>query len=111
MTKVYKFVDQPSQVTTTRELWLAQGGRLPILFRLVWPKRFSLGARPRVHMHRHILVYVRNALMSIIISFWIVLTIVPLRVPSYRRKKYRVPGPEVLILVVFNWSRTQLQPC
>ena len=43
------------------------------LFRLVWPKHFSLGARPRIHMHRHILVYVRSALMSIISSFWIML--------------------------------------
>ena len=43
------------------------------LFVVVWPKHFSLGARPRIHMHRHILVYVRSALMSIISSFWIML--------------------------------------
>jgi hypothetical protein len=35
--------------------------------------KFDSWARPRIHMYRHILVYVRSALMSIISSFWIML--------------------------------------
>ena len=66
-------VDQPAQVTAARELWLAQGGRLSIPFCGSLAKTLLLGARPRIHMHRHILVYVRSAFMSIISSFWIML--------------------------------------
>ena len=77
---------------------------------VVWPKHFSLGARPRIHMHRHILVYVRSALMSIISSFWIMLNycsvggaLVPIF--FFTGTRSRVP-----IQVVFSWSCTQLHP-
>ena len=62
------------------------------LFVVVWPKHFSLGARPRIHMHRHILVYVRSALMSIISSFWIMLNYcyvggaLPKKISNFRSK-------------------------
>ena len=80
------------------------------LFVVVWPKHFSLGARPRIHMHRHILVYVRSALMSIISSFWIMLNYCSVGgalVPIFFF--FTGTGSRVPIQVVLSWSCTRIK--